>query len=233
MFALLEFTGVFGLDRRGAKRGGPRLKRRFRSDAGAEDTALEAWLGPTARGCSAAGVPEGSSRWPGCSTRRAQRGGVWVLFVISPKYVKFDIRGFWFFIFQDRIGSILPNMTESQRKDIGGRIAAARKAVGLSQREVAEMLGIPSRTLSYYESPDGDLPSSLLVPLADVLGVDVDELLGVERNRKSAPKGHLQERVEEVRGLPRKDQRYVIKFLDQVIDDYDRRRRKGTNRAEK
>jgi len=35
-----------GSTRRGAEHGGPRLKRRFRSDVGAEDTALEAWPGP-------------------------------------------------------------------------------------------------------------------------------------------------------------------------------------------
>jgi len=41
------------------------------------------------------------------------------------------------------------------------------------------MLGVPPRTLSYYESAAGDLPSSLLVPLADVLGVEVCWLLDV------------------------------------------------------
>jgi len=34
-----------GSTRRGAERGGPRLKRRFRSDAGAKDTTLEPWPG--------------------------------------------------------------------------------------------------------------------------------------------------------------------------------------------
>ena len=117
-------------------------------------------------------------------------------------------------------------MSKPERDDLGARIATARKAAGLSQREVAEMLGVPARTFSYYESADGDLPSSLLVTLADALGVDVHELLGVDGSRKSGPKGHLQERVEVVRGMPRKDQQYVIKFLDQVIDDYERRRRR-------
>jgi transcriptional regulator with XRE-family HTH domain len=104
----------------------------------------------------------------------------------------------------------------------------------LSQREVAEMLRVPPRTFSYYESADGDLPSSLLVPLADVLGVGVHELLGppqadasrrVEISRPG-PKSMIEKRVEALRELPRKDQQFVVKFLDQVIEDYQRRRRK-------
>jgi len=45
---------------------------------------------------------------------------------------------------------------KSERDDVGARIAAARKAAGLSQRQVAEMLGVPPRTFSYYESAAGD-----------------------------------------------------------------------------
>lgn len=39
-------------------------------------------------------------------------------------------------------------------------------------------------------------------------------------------KGYLQERFEAVREMPRKDQQFVVKFLDQVLEDYQRRRRK-------
>jgi len=111
---------------------------------------------------------------------------------------------------------------------IGSRIVATRKAAGLSQRQVAESLDIPPRTFSYYESVDGDLPSSLLVPLADILGVGVSDLLGIDESgaRKPGPKGYLQERFDAVREMPRKDRQFVVKFLDQVIDDYQRRRRK-------
>ena len=129
----------------------------------------------------------------------------------------------------------MPDMSKPERDDIGARIAAARKAAGLSQREVGDMLGVPPRTFSYYESAAGDLPSSLLVPLADVLGVGVHELLGIDAAgpRKPGPKGYLQERFDAVREMPRKDQQFVVKFLDQVIEDYGRRRRKGGIRDEK
>jgi len=121
----------------------------------------------------------------------------------------------------------LPDMKKLKKDGIGARIAVARRAAGLSQRQVSEALGIPPRTFSYYESCNGDLPSSYLLPLADLLGVDVHDLLGSEAkgSRKSGPKGHLQERLDIVRDMPRQDQKFVVKFLDQVIDDYNRRRR--------
>ena len=123
---------------------------------------------------------------------------------------------------------------EGSSGKIGTRIVAERKATGLSQRQVAESLDIPPRTFSYYESADGDLPSSLLVPLADILGVGVHELLGVEESgpRKPGPKGYLQERFDAVREMPRKDQQFVVKFLDQVLEDYGRRRRKRPSGAD-
>jgi len=124
---------------------------------------------------------------------------------------------------------------EQLRVEIGARVAAARKAAGMSQVQLATALGIPQRTLSFYERGEGDLPSSLLVLLVDALGVGVDELLGipVSASRKPGPKGMLQERFEAVRDLPRQDQQYVVKFLDQVIEDYGRRRRTGGKRADK
>ena len=124
---------------------------------------------------------------------------------------------------------------EQVRVEIGTRVAAARKAAGMSQVQLAAALGIPQSTVSFYECGQGDLPSSLLVALVDVLGVGVHELLGISESgpQKPGPKGYLQERFEAVREMPRKDQQFVVKFLDQVLEDYGRRRRRGGNRSGK
>ena len=115
------------------------------------------------------------------------------------------------------------------RHKIGSRIGAVRKAAGLSQRQVAELLGIPTRTFSHYEGPKGDLPSSLLAPLADILDVDCRVLIGTYPTeavvrRRTSSRSSLIRKAEAVRQLPQGEQEFVLKFLNQVLEDYQRRR---------
>lgn len=66
---------------------------------------------------------------------------------------------------------------------IGEKIKAARKAKGLSQEEVAAKLGVVRQTVSKWEKglsmPDADL----LVQMARLLEVPVDDLLDLEEER--------------------------------------------------
>ena len=60
---------------------------------------------------------------------------------------------------------------------IGRFIAARRRERGMTQRELAEALGLSNRTISKWECGDGlpELANSL--PLCERLGVTADELL--------------------------------------------------------
>ena len=77
---------------------------------------------------------------------------------------------------------------KSQRStptESGKRLAAFRKAAGLSQVQLAAMVDIPQRTLSFYETTAESIPSSVVPTLAEALGVSrqtVNELL---RERRS------------------------------------------------
>ncbi len=63
----------------------------------------------------------------------------------------------------------------------GEFLATLRRANGLTQRDVAEKLGVSDRTLSSWET-DRTAPDILLLPaLADAYGVTVDEILRGER----------------------------------------------------
>jgi len=101
----------------------------------------------------------------------------------------------------------------------GARLAAFRKAAGLSQVQLAESLGIPQRTLSFYEREAEAVPSSLLPPLADILGVNIEDLLGMKNGQSSkrGPKSKLDRQLEAVKRLPRGEQEFVGKFLDNVL----------------
>lgn len=101
---------------------------------------------------------------------------------------------------------------------LGQRVAAARKASGITQVQLAETLGIAQQTLAHYELGRLRVAVALLPPLAKALGVTVEELMGEETpaaRRGPAPK--LQQQIERIQQLPRAKQRFVIEMLDTVL----------------
>ena len=66
---------------------------------------------------------------------------------------------------------------------MGRRIAARRRALGMTQRELAERLHVTDRAVSRWERDVGAPDFSLLAPLAYALEIGVDELLTGRRDR--------------------------------------------------
>lgn len=64
---------------------------------------------------------------------------------------------------------------------IGQFIKAIRKEKNLTQREVAEKLNISEKTVSKWETGSGLPEISLMLPLCELLGISVNELLSGER----------------------------------------------------
>ena len=71
------------------------------------------------------------------------------------------------------------------------RIKEARQAANLTQRQLAEMLGIKDATLSGYEIGAHDPKSNTLIEIARICGVTVDYLLGLNREEEPAEIGEL------------------------------------------
>ena len=66
------------------------------------------------------------------------------------------------------------------KETLGKRIAMLRKEKGLTQEQLAEKVGVSAQAVSKWEN-DISCPDITLLPLlADILGVTVDELLGVK-----------------------------------------------------
>ena len=62
------------------------------------------------------------------------------------------------------------------------RIKNRRKELGLTQKELADMLSISDKTVSRWESSN-QIPDSMLIPdLASALQMSLDELYGIEKN---------------------------------------------------
>jgi transcriptional regulator with XRE-family HTH domain len=104
-------------------------------------------------------------------------------------------------------------------KGLGARLAALRKAQGLSQQALADQVGIAQQTLAHYEVGRARPPVSLMPEFSRIFGVAVDELLGqpVRAAGKRGPAPKLQQQMERISRLPRAQQRIVMQMLDGVL----------------
>lgn len=106
-------------------------------------------------------------------------------------------------------------------KDLGARIAQARKARVLTQQQLADQLGVAQQTLAHYEVGRVRIAASMLPVLAEILDLSIDEMLmGHPLTRapgKRGPASRLQQQVEAISQLPRAKQRFVVEMLDTVL----------------
>ena len=111
---------------------------------------------------------------------------------------------------------------KNEPTELGKRLAEFRKAAGLSQTAIAEALGIPQRSVSFYERAARTLPPNLLKPLSDLLGVSAEEILGIgeEKASKRGPKSKLDRQFEEIKKLPRARQEFISKILGEFLGNY-------------
>lgn len=65
-------------------------------------------------------------------------------------------------------------------KKSGRLIAAQRKELGKTQKELADILGVTDKAVSRWETGQGFPDSSLLIPLAETLGIAVADLINGE-----------------------------------------------------
>lgn len=102
--------------------------------------------------------------------------------------------------------------------DFGKRLAQLRKAKGLTQTELGKKIGISKRMVAYYEGQANRPPAHLLVPIAKILKLSVDELLGVKLSSiKSTDNASLWRKLKKAEALSKKDQKTLLDFLDALL----------------
>lgn len=77
-------------------------------------------------------------------------------------------------------------MYELDKQKFGAFVARLRKEKGYTQKELAEHLLVSDKAVSKWETGTTIPDTALLIPLADLLGVTVTELLTGERMEKQA-----------------------------------------------
>ncbi|MBQ7862346.1 MAG: helix-turn-helix transcriptional regulator [Clostridia bacterium] len=65
-----------------------------------------------------------------------------------------------------------------------GRIRDLREDKDMNQTQIATYLGMSQTGYSKYETGERDVPTSILIKLADYYGVSVDYILGRTNNKK-------------------------------------------------
>ena len=68
------------------------------------------------------------------------------------------------------------------------RIRDLREDRDLTQKQVAQMLGMSQTGYSKYETGENDIPTIVLIKLADFYQTSVDYLLGRTNQKKAYPK---------------------------------------------
>ena len=111
----------------------------------------------------------------------------------------------------------MPKHTASD--GFGPRLATLRKAAGYTQQQLADEIGASRRVIAYYEAEAEHPPANLLVNLAHVLGVSVDELLGLTTKRAREPglSPRLERRLRLIEGLSPKPKQQLLGLIDTFI----------------
>lgn len=106
----------------------------------------------------------------------------------------------------------------------GARLAAFRQAAGLTQQELAKLIGESQQNVAFWEASEKPPRSDVLPKLSKVLGVRVEALLGEElpRFRRSGPVGKVQKIFEQVSTLPRKQQERIVETVSALVAQYKR-----------
>ncbi|MBE5887604.1 MAG: helix-turn-helix transcriptional regulator [Lachnospiraceae bacterium] len=105
-------------------------------------------------------------------------------------------------------------MYEIDREKFGEFLAELRKEKGIKQKELAEKLYVSDKAVSKWETGHSIPDVSLLVPLAEVLGVTVTELL--ECKRMDAPESMDASRADD-----------LVKTVIELSEEERSRKRKG------
>ena len=108
---------------------------------------------------------------------------------------------------------------ENLENNFGKRLARLRKTSGLTQQELGEKIGVSKRVIAYYEGETSYPPAHLIEPLAKVLKISTDELLGLKSLKQQRDPEHaaLWRRLKKVETLPKKDQKALLHYLDALV----------------
>jgi transcriptional regulator with XRE-family HTH domain len=107
-----------------------------------------------------------------------------------------------------------------QRPKQGAHLMQLRQAAGLTQAEVARVLGVPQQNVAFWEFAEKPPRSDVLPKLAQLLGVSVEAILSpgaTDVPARRGPKGKLLKAFEAASSLPKRQQQLVEQFVSTLV----------------
>ena len=106
---------------------------------------------------------------------------------------------------------ILPDVTE-----FGDQLKKIRKLKGITQKELAQKIGITQRMISHYESKVKSPPLKYIILIADALQVSVDTLVG-NKPIKYEFDFRVARRIKLIESLSERDQKAIWSFVNGLV----------------
>jgi len=108
---------------------------------------------------------------------------------------------------------------EPVHQQIGARIAALRKKRRLTQKQLAEAIGISQYLVSNYETGRLHLSDEMIIRFAKALHSSADIILGIkdDQTRSNEPSLRLQKRLAQIEQLSPADQRALLRNIDMFL----------------
>ena len=100
-------------------------------------------------------------------------------------------------------------------KRIGQALAEARSTAGYSQAELARILEVSQRTISSYESGQRRIHAVLLVKIATILNISLDNIAGLSFNKIDG-RTRFAHAVKELEQMPSEKQKAVFTLIDSM-----------------
>lgn len=107
------------------------------------------------------------------------------------------------------------------KETLGERLARLRKERGLSQKQLAEKMGLIQSIISSYELNVRKPTYKMIARFAVVFGVTTDLIIGLKSNGKEKMKLNLRlmKRIHKIEKLSEYKQKKIISVIDSLLRD--------------
>lgn len=103
-------------------------------------------------------------------------------------------------------------------KAMGAHIAEFRKGHGMTQVQLAELMGVAQQIVGSWEVGRSRVPVASLPRLARALAITVADLIGEEAMpQRRGPTPRLLQQVERIQRLPKAQQRFIMQMIDTAL----------------